>query len=315
MDVDVSVIIPVNRDKAGLEITLRSISQLKWDPSRVEIIVCNDGGGVAVSEMIARFGCLEARLQENRGSYAARNLGIQISRGRVIAFIDADEVVTEGWLAAGLEALRHADYVGGRIVVDAGTTPTFWERVDASFAFPVAKYLADRRYAPTANLFVLRKVFEQLGGFDEALRSGGDCEFGVRVFRDNLVQRYCEEAVTIHPARDFGGRLRKIRRTSKGDARLAVMIWGRSAFGHGARALLVAVAKMGQAVMLGLAGAFLPASAASREARLLAAGHAAMGVAYNSSLAAFSFAAAFQRGKLRRHIPVVARSRALTLDD
>jgi glycosyltransferase involved in cell wall biosynthesis len=303
--VEVSVIIPVGRDTAGLEITLRSIAQLKWEPSLVEVIVCNDGGGTAISEMITRFGCREAMLPENRGSYAARNRGIQMSQGRVIAFVDADEVVTDGWLAAGLEAIKHADYVGGRIVVDAGMTAPYWERVDAKFAFPVSKYLADRRYAPTANLFVRRKVFEELGGFDESLRSGGDWEFGVRVSVSNKVQRYCAEAVTIHPARDFRERLRKIRRTSQGDARLAVKIWGRSGFGYGARALLVAMAKVCQAAALALGWALVPANAAARDTRLLAAGHAAMGIAYNSSLAASSFAAAFQRRAFRRHVPVV----------
>lgn len=305
---DTSIIIPVHGDLHGLEATLESIRAQQWDPSRVEVIVCNDGGGEAVSALAARFGCIEARLDQNRGSYAARNAGIRVARSRAIAFIDADELVTPGWLAAGTSALDHADYVGGNVVVDAGKSPSFWKRVDATFAFPVAKYLQVSRFAPTANLFVSRSVFEQLGGFDEALTSGGDQEFGARVASHDFIQRYCEQAVVIHGARSFMDQLRKARRTSRGNARLQVMIRGRSAIHVGLKALVYALAKLSQATAL--FGAFLVAHIKTPDdASRLAAGHAVVGACYHMSLAFFSFTAFFRRGKVPSRIPAVTGRR------
>lgn len=226
---DVSVLIPVGSDVEGLAITLASIRAQGWDPARVEVIVCNDGGGDAVSALAAAHGCREARLDVNSGSFAARNAGLALARGDVLAFLDADESLAQGWLEAGLEALREADYVGGRVCVDAGARPSFWERIDLEFAFPVEFYLRRLLFAPTANLFVARRVFEAVGGFDEALRSGGDREFGVRVARHGFAQRYCPGAATIHPARGLREQLRKARRTAVGTAHLEVSSWRRPA--------------------------------------------------------------------------------------
>lgn len=302
---DISIIIPVFRDIDGLKITLESIRIRQWDPSRVEVIVCNDGGGDAVSALAAQFGCVEARLAENRGSYAARNAGVRIARSHTLAFIDADEIVTADWLTAGLAALEHADYVGGRVVVDAGANATFWERVDASFAFPVTTYLERRRFAPTANLFVRRTVFQHVGGFDEALTSGGDQEFGVRVAQSGLQQRYCEQAIVIHPARSFPEQLRKARRTSRGSARLQILMWRRSGIALAAKAAILAAAKLGHAAVLAAAFPFVRPKSLPRDTVLLAAGHALIGSYYHVAHGAFIFLAMFQRGRLQSRIPDV----------
>lgn len=305
---DASIIIPVHRDTAGLRITLESIRKLHWDHTRVEVIICNDGGGDEISGLAARYGCREARLDINRGSYAARNAGIRLARGRALAFVDADESLADTWLTAGLAALEQADYVGGRVVVEPGKCPTFWERVDATFAFPVAMYLAKKKYAPTANLFVRRKVFEEVGGFDESLVSGGDCEFGVRVSARRMTQIYCEAAITIHPARGFSEQLRKIRRTSRGHATLAILVWGRSATATGIVALLAATGKACQAAALAASYPFSGGGSNPANVRLLAAGRAMMGTLYNLALGLSAFSAAFERNSFRRCIPDVTHS-------
>jgi GT2 family glycosyltransferase len=302
----ISVIIPVGRDVAGLVATLQSIGSQHWDYSAVEVIVCNDGGGTEISSVIAQFGCREARLDVNRGSYAARNAGIRIARGRAFAFLDADEIITQEWLGAGAAALETADYVGGRILVPASPESPFWERVDAAFAFPVAFYLQRRRYAPTANLFVRRSVFEALGGFDEALTSGGDREFGTRVARSNLVQQYCAEATVFHPARNLREQLRKIRRTSRGNAALEIMLWGRPAILFGARAIAFALGKLCHAAILAIIHALSPRRVPPADTRLLAAGRAAMDACYYLSLGAQALRLAFRRRTLRSRIPSLA---------
>jgi glycosyltransferase involved in cell wall biosynthesis len=300
---EVSVIIPVGRDAAGLAVTLESIKKQQWDTSKVEVIVCNDGGGLEISDVIEQFECTEAKLATNRGSYAARNAGLKIARGRVLAFLDADETVTKDWLESGIAALEGADYVGGRILVPTGPDSSFWERVDAAFAFPVASYLRNWLYAPTANLFVKRRVFEEIGGFDEALKSGGDREFGMRVASHNLVQRYCEQAAVFHPARDFREQLRKIRRTSRGNATLEILHWRRPAFACGARSMPFALAKLGYAVVLASLHVLSRWRTPRNDVRLLAAGRAFIHGCYLMLLGLHAFALVFRRRTLRSSIP------------
>lgn len=221
----VSIIMPVKDDLEGLHVTLQSLADLEKGGHEVEVIVCNDGGPAEVSAMARQMGCRVVELPENRGSYAARNQGLRMATGDVLAFVDADQRVDPAWLVAGLAALASADYVGGAVEIEMPSAPTAWEAYDHLAAFPVRYYLEERHFAPTANLFVRREVFEQLGGFEEALKSGGDREFGVRVHRAGMRMAYCDAAVTLHPARDFGEQARKVSRVARGAAELEYLVW------------------------------------------------------------------------------------------
>jgi len=220
----VSVIIPVYNDVAGLVVTLRSIAQMKSDLRR-EVIVCNDGGPAAISDVTARHGCREVRLPSNAGSYAARNAGLEVAKGDVIAFTDADQAVAPDWLDAGVSALMVSDYVGGRVVVISDVESDAWIRYDKARAFPVERYI-EQGFAPTANLFIRRTVLDRVPEFNSGLRSGGDYEFGLRVKAAGLSQQYAANVITYHPARDRMQQLSKLRRVATGHATIRVRING-----------------------------------------------------------------------------------------
>lgn len=226
---NVSIIMPVKDDLEGLRVTLQSLAGIERGGHDVEVIVCNDGGPAAVSALARGMGCQVVVLPENRGSYAARNQGLQMASGDVLAFVDADERVDPLWLIDGLRALADADYVGGAVEIELSAVPSAWEIYDRIAAFPVRYYLERRHFAPTANLFVRRVVFERVGGFEEALKSGGDREFGVRVHRAGFRMAYCASAVTYHPARDFREQKRKVARVARGATELEYLAWNRPA--------------------------------------------------------------------------------------
>lgn len=54
----------------------------------------------------------------------------------------------------------------------------------------------------TANLFLRRGLFEQLGGFDESLPSGGDYDLVRRALADGARLAYAPDAVVRHPTLD-----------------------------------------------------------------------------------------------------------------
>lgn len=225
-----SILIPAYDDLVGLETTLKSLADVEAQHIEMEIIICNDGGGDPISILAIHYNCLEARLEKNSGSYAARNAGLAIARGQYIAFLDADQRVDPLWIEAGITALEKADYVGGRVVLEVGHNPDMWERYDQLNAFPVDYYLRVLNFAPTANLFVRRKVFEAVGPFQESLRSGGDGEFGRRVHLAGFVQRYAPDAITFHDARNRRQQLRKLRRVGRGIAEMQLKIYGENPF-------------------------------------------------------------------------------------
>jgi glycosyltransferase AglI len=220
-----SIIIPVFNDIEGLDTTLNSISTILGNREDVEVIICNDGGGNHTSKIIKKYNFREAILSKNRGSYAARNKGIQIADGTNIIFLDADQEITETWLDSGLFSLKEYDYTGGKVVIELGENPSIWELLDSISAFPVKEYLKKMHFAPTANLFVAKYVFDDLGLFNENLRSCGDFEFGNRIFNAGYKQGYDPEAITVHPARNKSQQFSKMKRVGTGLAELHCIIW------------------------------------------------------------------------------------------
>jgi glycosyltransferase involved in cell wall biosynthesis len=221
---DLSIIIPVSSDVTGLLTTLRSIQSLNLENINTEVIVCNDGGGERISTIIESFSYKEAKLKTNCGSYAARNEGISIAQGWALAFVDADEILAPDWAQHGIRALQQADYVGGQIIV-VSTNEDPWTSYDKKFAFDVPRQLADG-FAPTANLFVKRSVFDQVGPFRPELKSGGDYEFGLRVRESKFLQAFEEKAVTYHPARSRAQQIQKLRRIAGGMSEIKIRIQG-----------------------------------------------------------------------------------------
>ena len=110
-----TVVVPVWRDAAGLPACLDALARQTWPADRREVIVVDNGGGVAVAE---RPGVRVLR-EEEPGSYAARNRGIREARGAVIAFTDADCVPAPDWLERGAAPLSDpaVGMVAGRIRV------------------------------------------------------------------------------------------------------------------------------------------------------------------------------------------------------
>jgi GT2 family glycosyltransferase len=96
----VSVIVPLFNKADYIGRALASISSQSF--ADFEVIVVDDGSTDGGAEIVAKHGDSRVRLvsQQNSGPGAARNRGIEQSRGRLLAFLDADDE----WLPHYLEA-------------------------------------------------------------------------------------------------------------------------------------------------------------------------------------------------------------------
>ena len=97
----ISVIIPLYNKGFIISETLQSV--LAQTFTDFEIIIVDDGSTDNGFEIVSKFSDERIRLfqQENKGAAAARNLGIEKSKGKLIAFLDADDY----WFPNHLEAL------------------------------------------------------------------------------------------------------------------------------------------------------------------------------------------------------------------
>lgn len=218
----ITVIIPTYNSNATLAFCLEALAAQDYPASDFEVIVVDNASSPPVRATREFDFSLRIVVETRPGSYAARNRGIALARGELIAFTDADCIPDPGWLSVAAAHMRDhpsTDLVGGRIDLTFATpgAPTLVELYDVvTDAFPQRRYIERNHFAVTANLIVRKAVFERVGPFDASLRSGGDGQWTRRAHDKGCVLEYCDAAVVRHPARSSVAEIARQRRRIAG---------------------------------------------------------------------------------------------------
>lgn len=212
----VSVIIPVFNDGKRLRLCLQSLEKQTYDRDYYEVIVVdNDSDSKAnIKGIVKEFPMAIAEYETTPGSYAARNRGIKVAKGEIIAFTDADCIPAPDWIERGVSYLQetaNCGLVGGNIEIFWGDPhqPTTVELYESMLAFRQQDCIEKNHYSVTANLFTRKKVIEEVGEFNSQLKSNGDLEWGNRVYNQGYQQVYAEDVRVAHPAVHSFKQLRK----------------------------------------------------------------------------------------------------------
>lgn len=223
----ISVIIPIRGDAAGLQITLESLRNTVPLRQRYEVIVANDGGDAAISELCRVYPFVrEEVLVPNRGPGGARNHALHRAKGELIAFLDADVEVCDGWWQALPVALAEHDYAAGRVDINPRLIDGFFHLYDHISAFNIKQYMQSH-HGVTANMAVRRSLIEEIGAFDARFRSGEDTEFGIRAHEAGARMVYADRMRVCHPPRSFTEQRKKLYRVVVGHAQLRETFPGR----------------------------------------------------------------------------------------
>jgi len=229
IDPFVSVIVPVYEDEGRLERCLRSLEAQSWPHDRYELVVVDNGNSEELAPRLAPFPHAVLVSEARAGSFAARNRGVAASKGDVLAFTDCDCIAEPDWIRCGVEALerQRGGVVAGEVemFVEDPRRTTMWDLHDLAWGVPQHDLVGKLQCAATANAFTTRAVFDQLGGFDPTIFSGGDREFGIRAVRAGLPMSVAEKARVRHPTRSsFRAFVRRRRRITGGLYQLKVIL-------------------------------------------------------------------------------------------
>lgn len=189
MDPVVSVIIPTYNRWPMVGEAVESI--LAQTYRSFELIVVDDGSQDGTAEQLSGYGSrLRVLRQPRRGVAAARNLGVRISVGRYLAFLDSDDLWQRRKLAT------QAAFMETRPEVQICQTEEIWirrgvrvnpKRRHRKPAGDIFRASLDLCLVSPSAVMMTRDLFEREGGFDETFPVCEDYDLWLRIAADTPV--------------------------------------------------------------------------------------------------------------------------------
>ncbi len=206
----ITVIVPHLNQPEKLELCLKSLASGSLIAD--EIIVVDNGSESMPRSVCDNYPNVELMQELEPGPGPARNRGISVAKGEILAFIDADCVADPAWLqSARMRIAQGAEILGGdvRILHRVSGQPDIWEAYESEFAYRMEHYIRQQGFTGTGNLVVRATVMAEVGPF-AGIGMAEDRDWGQRATSLGHKIDWVPEMVVYHPAReDFSELARK----------------------------------------------------------------------------------------------------------
>jgi len=185
--IEISVIIPTYNRSGFLQEAIQSVlDQDHWRTGpEWELLVVDDGSTDDTAEVLRSQAARVAHVrQPHSGVSAARNRGLRLTRGEYVAFLDSDDLWEPHKISRQMRFMR--ENPGAAVVCSEET----WIR-NGVFVNPRRKH---RKYSgwvfdkflplcllSLSSALFRRRVFEEIGTFDEDLPACEDYDLGIRL--------------------------------------------------------------------------------------------------------------------------------------
>ena len=182
----VSVVIPAFN--VGWCVRRAIDSVLAQDFREFEAIVVDDGSTDDTASVLAAYGkTIRVVSKPNGGLSSARNAGIGASRGSLVAFLDADDWWLPAKLSRQVELMQQQPDLGfssvaARVEDLEGRLLNIWARARWDGSFLAHLFGSNGDVAGSGSAVMVRRaLFDQVGTFDESLRSLEDIDMWMRL--------------------------------------------------------------------------------------------------------------------------------------
>jgi glycosyltransferase involved in cell wall biosynthesis len=176
----ITIVIPSYNQAQFFRETLESIF-LQEDPD-LEVMVFDAGSTDGTVEILKEYDSrLEWVSRPDKGQTDAINQGLLKSKGDIVCYLNSDDVLLPGSLAA----VREYFLSNGDCEVLYGDAYHLWEETGERDPYPTEKWdydrLLDTCYLCQPAVFWRRSVIERYGYFDDTLHLAMDYEYWLRV--------------------------------------------------------------------------------------------------------------------------------------
>jgi glycosyltransferase involved in cell wall biosynthesis len=206
----VSVIIPTYNYGHFLVQCLNSV--FEQTEKNLEIIIVDDGSTDNTSDVVKRLKNDKIRyiFQENMGLSAARNTGLRYASGDFVQFLDSDDLLGSGAIAAKVNYLRQNHAISIAVSpnrefseVTADGKPQIkgcWRLHRRNLDV----HLAYLNIAPPHAFLIRRTAVEHVGYFDKSLKACEDYDYWLRAAALGYAPHFCGERTIVYYRRHPG---------------------------------------------------------------------------------------------------------------
>jgi glycosyltransferase involved in cell wall biosynthesis len=200
-----SVVIPALNAEEHIGEQLGSLAQQSFTGDW-EVVVVDNGSTDATVAVVEKWservrGLRVVDASSRPGRSPARNFGAEQAAGDFLLFLDADDRVVPGWLAAMADAAARADVLGGAVRlfhVDPDGDEVFEDEQTVRAVVPAFGFLP---FVRSCNLGVRTELFRGEGGFDESYDQAEDVELCWRLQLAGHPLLYVPDAVVHYRVR------------------------------------------------------------------------------------------------------------------
>ena len=201
----VSVILPTYNRRSIIKRSISSVFAQTYD--NLELVIVDDGSTDGTKQYVKsnfdqnRINYLE---QSNKGVSSARNRGCSVAQGKYLAFIDSDDEWREAKLSKQMDFLEKYPEAGlvfcdATIVSPGGIVSDKPELIPhyKDMVYGLREILADP-YLGVPTVIMTKKLFEEVGGFDESLSTAEDIDLFLRVALKSRIGYLHDKLVRVH---------------------------------------------------------------------------------------------------------------------
>ncbi|MEM0156846.1 MAG: glycosyltransferase [Thermoplasmataceae archaeon] len=193
----ISIVVTTKNEGKSLPLLLNS---LKDQCSGHEIVIVDSESEDDTSDIVQHYSeflpIVFRRQRSSRGG--GRNIGVKLSRGEYILFLDGDVTASPDLMASYEKSIS-----GGADVIAGKTIPVGVER----FRLERVKLFAGgfEITSPSANLCYRKDVFLKLGGFDETFVTAEDIDLNFRAVSSGYRADTCSNCIVNNSTRSGTG--------------------------------------------------------------------------------------------------------------
>jgi glycosyltransferase involved in cell wall biosynthesis len=194
----ISIIIPTHNSEKTILSCLNSLKNQSYPRGKYEIIVVDDGSTDNTVNNAKEAGVDRVVTIEPCFQGKARNIGVNVAKGEILAFIDSDCAAKENWLETMEKEVKNYKAIGGPVVNGNDHSLVAWAEYLMEFCgWDEFRKRSIVPFVPGCNQVCSKDAFLRAGGFSET-RLSEDVLFGYSLQKAGIKLLFVPELQVRH---------------------------------------------------------------------------------------------------------------------